>query len=158
LPRIRDARPADLDALLRLETASFPGDRIARASFRRLLQRPSAALRLATAGGDLLGYSLLLFREGTEVARLYSVAVSAEARGHGIGRRLMEDAARIARKRGRARLRLEVRADNRAAIRLYESLGYRQIGRRSGYYDDGMDAFRLERELSPKHNQKGTRK
>jgi ribosomal-protein-alanine acetyltransferase len=145
--RIRDARPADLDALVWLEAASFSGDRITRASFRRLLTRPSAALRLATAGDRLLGYSLLLFREGTAVARLYSIAVAAEARGRGTGRRLMEDAARIARRRGRARLRLEVRADNAAAIGLYEGLGYRRIGRHVAYYDDGMDALRLEREL-----------
>jgi ribosomal-protein-alanine acetyltransferase len=145
-PHIRDARAADLDALLRLEAASFPGDRIARASFRRLLLRPSAALRLATAGGDLLGYALLLFREGTSVARLYSIAVAAEARGRGIGRLLLEDAARIARRHGCSCLRLEVRADNRAAIRLYESLGYRHIGRTLDYYADGMEALRLERE------------
>jgi ribosomal-protein-alanine acetyltransferase len=147
LPRIRDARPADLDALLRLETASFPGDRIARASFRRLLQKPSAALRMATAGDDLLGYALLLFRKGAGVARLYSVAVAAEARGRGVGRLLMEDAARIARRRGCTRLRLEVRADNSAAIGLYGQLGYRTFGRYPRYYDDGMDALRLEREL-----------
>jgi ribosomal-protein-alanine acetyltransferase len=146
-PRLRDARPADVDALLRLEAASFPGDRIARRSFQRLLGRPSAALRLATAGGDLLGYTLLLYREGTAVARLYSIAVAAEARGRGIGRLLMEDAARIARKRGCGRLRLEVRADNAAAIRLYESLAYRRIGRYPDYYADGMEALRLEREL-----------
>jgi ribosomal-protein-alanine acetyltransferase len=146
-PRLRDARAADLDALLRLEEAAFAGDRIARRSFRRLLARPSATLRLAAAGGDLLGYSLLLFREGTSIARLYSVAVAAEARGRGIGRLLMEDAGRIARKRGCARLRLEVRADNQAAIGLYENLGFRRIGRHVAYYDDGMDALRLEREL-----------
>jgi ribosomal protein S18 acetylase RimI-like enzyme len=145
--RLRDARAADLEALLRLETAAFPGDRIARRSFRRLLGRPSAALRLATAGGSLLGYHLLFFRAGTSVARLYSIAVAAEARGRGIGRLLMEDAARIARKRGRSRLRLVVRVDNRAAIRLYESLGYRRIGRYPDYYDDGMAALRLEGEV-----------
>lgn len=65
----------------------------------------------------------------------------------GLGRRLMQDAARVARLRGADRLRLEVRADNEAAIALYESLGYRTFGRHPGYYDDGMDALRMEREL-----------
>jgi ribosomal-protein-alanine acetyltransferase len=147
LVRIRDARAGDVAALCRLETATFPGDRIAPASFRRLLSRPSAELRVATAGGDLVGYTLLLFRRGTSIARLYSIAVAVEARGRGVGRRLMADAARIARKSGRARLRLEVRADNGAAIRLYESLGYRRIGRHLDYYADGMEALRLERDL-----------
>jgi ribosomal protein S18 acetylase RimI-like enzyme len=144
LVRIRAAQPGDIAALCRLETAVFPGDRIAPASFRRLLSRPSAELRVATAGGDLLGYALLLFRKGTSVARLYSIAVAAEARGRGVGRRLMEDAARIARARGSLSLRLEVRRDNSAAIGLYEGLGYRVFGRHAGYYDDGMDALRME--------------
>jgi ribosomal protein S18 acetylase RimI-like enzyme len=148
-PRLRDARPADLGALVALEAACFPGDRISAASFRRLTGRPSAALRLATAGGALLGYSLLLFRKRTTVARLYSIAVAGEARGLGIGRRLMQDAARLAGARGADRLRLEVRRDNRAAIRLYEGLGYRPIGTYPGYYADGMEALRLERRLRP---------
>lgn len=145
--RIRDARAGDIDALAGLEAASFPGDRIPRASFRRLLVRPSAALRLATSGDALLGYSLLLFRKGSTLARLYSIAVAREARSLGLGRRLMKDAERIARARGCTRLRLEVRADNAAAIRLYEALGYRAFGRHPGYYEDGMEAIRLEREL-----------
>ena len=145
--KIRDARAGDVDALAGLEAASFPGDRIPRASFRRFLARPSAALRLAASPAGLLGYSLLLFRRGSTVARLYSVAVAAEARGTGVGRRLMQDAARVARAHGADRLRLEVRADNAAAIGLYESLGYRSFGRYPDYYEDGMEALRLEREL-----------
>lgn len=145
--RIRDARTGDIDALCGLETASFPGDRIPRASFRRLVAGETAALRVATRKDDLLGYSLLLFRRGSAIARLYSIAVAGAARGQGVGRRLLRDAQRLARARGADRLRLEVRADNAAAIRLYEDLGYRPFGRYPDYYDDGMAALRMERRL-----------
>jgi ribosomal protein S18 acetylase RimI-like enzyme len=42
-----------------------------------------------------------------------------------------------------------VRADNRSALRLYESRGYRPIGRREDYYADGMAAIRYARDLRP---------
>lgn len=38
-------------------------------------------------------------------------------------------------------LALEVRADNVAAIRTYESCGFQLVGRRRGYYSDGADAL-----------------
>ena len=41
-----------------------------------------------------------------------------------------------------------MRADNAAAIRLYEQRGYRPIGRRADYYEDGATALRYERALS----------
>lgn len=49
----------------------------------------------------------------------------------------------------RAYLRLEVRKDNPSAIGLYESLGYRRLGEVADYYEDHMDALRLEKSLGP---------
>ena len=144
---IRPAVRSDLDALSKIENAVFPGDRLSRRSFAHLSASATAKLLVAERDGAAAGYCAVLFRAASTKARLYSIAVAADARGRGTGRRLMEDAARIVRKRGRARLRLEVRADNAAAIGLYEGLGYRRIGRHVAYYDDGMDALRLEREL-----------
>jgi ribosomal protein S18 acetylase RimI-like enzyme len=74
--------------------------------------------------------------------------VAGELRGAGLGRRLLADAERVAAADRKGVLRLEVRADNRPAIRLYESLGYRQIGRYAGYYADKTDAIRYEKPLS----------
>jgi ribosomal protein S18 acetylase RimI-like enzyme len=47
--------------------------------------------------------------------------------------------------RGCRRLRLEVRQDNAAAIRLYERRGYRRFAARGTYYEDGADAWRYEK-------------
>jgi len=44
-------------------------------------------------------------------------------------------------------MRLEVRADNVEARALYARLGYRPIGSTLAYYDDGMDAVRMEKGL-----------
>ena len=64
-------------------------------------------------------------------------------------RTLMQAAEREAWDHQRAYLRLEVRKDNHAAIRLYQSLGYRRLGEHPDYYDDHMDAWRFEKSLAP---------
>ena len=75
------------------------------------------------------------------------------ARGQGLGRRLVDDAATVAKGRGAARIFLEVRDGNDAAIGLYRSAGFLVVGRRPGYYA-GMsgarfDAITMRRDLAP---------
>ena len=147
--QIRPAVATDITALLALETAAFPGDRLSRASFRRLVGSDTAALLVAEFDDALAGYALVLFREGSHVARLYSVAVATHARGRGLGDALLTAAERAAIARSRDRLRLEVRADNTPAIALYRKRGYAEIARVAAYYDDGTDAMRFERDLAP---------
>ena len=144
---LRDATPADLDGLVGLENLCFAGDRLSRRSFRDLIDSPTAACRIALRDGAILGYTLLLFRAGTGLARLYSIAVHPDARGSGLGAELLADAERVAFDRDRMILRLEVRADNHGAIRLYRRMGYRSIGRYLHYYEDSTDALRFEKRL-----------
>lgn len=150
-PEIRDATIADLEALLALEREAFPGDRLSRRSFRRLLRAPSARLRVAGRGHALHGYALVLFRANADVARLYSIAVAPAARGAGIGGRLLVDAERQAAARGSRTLRLEVRTDNAGALTLYRRRGYVPVGRVAAYYEDGRDALRFEKAVAPRH-------
>ena len=44
-------------------------------------------------------------------------------------------------------MRLEVAVNNKAAIALYESLGYRVFGQYSDYYDDHSDALRMQKNI-----------
>ena len=62
---------------------------------------------------------MILFRAGTGMARLYSLAVHPEMAGKGIGRKLLEAAEDAAFEHDRLFLRLEVREDNASAIALY---------------------------------------
>jgi ribosomal protein S18 acetylase RimI-like enzyme len=143
----RLATRADLPALLALEQATFDEDRLSARSFRHLIAAPSAELIVAEAGGELLGYALLLFRRGATTARLYSLAISLRARGRGLGSGLLEQAERGATGHGCRALRLEVRVDNGIAIGLYERRGYRRFGQIAGFYEDGADAWRYEKPL-----------
>ncbi len=149
---IRDARITDLEALGEVESRAFSGDQLTRRSMHRFLASPSARMRVAVAGNSrrgVLGYHLVTVRKGSRVARLYSIAVDASARGTGLGLRLLADAEAVASDLERGVLRLEVREDNAAAIRLYEASGYRPIGRHAAYYADRADALRYEKTLAP---------
>lgn len=145
---IRRARIGDLDALVALEQASFSGDRLSRRQWRRHLAGERAIVVVAVERGALLGAALAFVHADHDIARLYSLATAAAARGRGIGDRLVAAVEQAARRAGRKRLRLEVRADNAGAQRLYERRGYRRIGRRAGYYEDGADALRYEKTLA----------
>lgn len=61
-------------------------------------------------------------------ARILSVAVHPDHQGRGIGRRLCELALGRLDRLGAPQVRLEVRPDNTAALRLYERLGFRPVG------------------------------
>ena len=145
---IRPARKADLDAIDRIEGRSFATDRFSRPALRRLLAASTADCRVAEIDGALAGYALILFRAGTRVARLYSIAVDPAFRGHGVAQALVEAAEKASLARGSSILRLEVRASNKAGLRLYDRAGFTFLDRRSGYYSDGEEALRFEKRLS----------
>jgi ribosomal-protein-alanine N-acetyltransferase len=145
-PTLRAARAADLPGLLALESR-FPGDRLSARQFRYHLANPRAVLRVLVQGPALLGYHLLLTRAGSRWARLYSLVVDPAARGRGLGRVLLADAERQARRAGCSGLRLEVRQDNAAANALYAAAGYHRLAPLPGYYQDGGDGWRLRREI-----------
>lgn len=145
--QIRQAVPADVPGLVALENRSFSSDRIPARYFRRFLRDGRSTLLVADKAGVLAGYALVLYRANTVSGRLYSIAVSEEARGGGVGELLLAAAEKSVQAAGRAVLRLEVRPDNTGALRLYEKRGYRVFGCHPGFYEDGTDALRLEKSL-----------
>src|SRR6188474_3379747 len=95
--RVRAARSADLTALVALEQRSFATDRLSLRQFRHHLSgRGNSLLLIAVSEASLLGNALLLFRTGTRRARLYSIVVAVDARGRGVGERLLARAEREA--------------------------------------------------------------
>ncbi|ATB66082.1 peptidase C39 family protein [Pseudomonas mosselii] len=137
----------DLPALLALENQCFALDRLTPRSFRWMLSHANASLLVAQRDGQLMGYALLLFHRGTSLARLYSIAIAEQARGRGLGARLLEQAERCALEHDRAYLRLEVRTDNPKAIALYERHGYRRFAQVDDYYEDHTSALRYEKRI-----------
>jgi ribosomal protein S18 acetylase RimI-like enzyme len=145
---IRRSRPADLDALVDLESSVFATDRMSRRSLRRLLASHSAVILVAQMGRAVIGGAVVLFRANSRIARLYSVAVAPSHGGRGIASALVAAAERSARSRRCNCLRLEVHEKNRAAIKLYSKSGFRQFGRHHRYYEDRGHALRFTKEFA----------
>jgi ribosomal protein S18 acetylase RimI-like enzyme len=88
--------------------------------------RISEAVERAVLGPS--GPELAPWLRGARSALLTDLIVVEGFRRRGVGRRLVDDACRLARASGLARLTLEVRRDNVAASLLYESLGFVRSG------------------------------
>ena len=71
---------------------------------------------------------------GEEDIRITDIALLPEFRCRGIGRRLLAYLVERAGASGMGEAYLEVRPSNTGAIRLYQSLGFEQVGIRRGYY------------------------
>ena len=97
---------------------------------------------IAEAHGAPTGF--VLVRTVLDEAEILALAVSEAFRRNGIGRRLLVEAAALARLYGAEKVFLEVAAGNVPARNLYESQGFRKAGRRRAYYADGQDALLLQ--------------
>ena len=145
---IRRAEASDLDALLAIENAAFTTDRLERRNFRHAVRSPTMICLVACKAGEVLGYGIVERRRNATAARLTSIAVSPHGVGHRIGTRLLEALETNARAEGPKRMRLEVRADNAAARRLYDRAGYGLVETLDDYYEDGSAALRFEKALA----------
>ena len=67
-------------------------------------------------------------------AELLNIAVAAGQQRKGLGRLMLREILNAARQKNTRRVFLEVRPSNIAAIALYRSLGFAEIGIRRGYY------------------------
>lgn len=109
--------------------------------------------RALDLAGRIIGYGVMSLGAGE--AHILNVCVREEFRNLGFGRRLLEHLLERALSSGVGEAFLEVRPSNLSAIRLYQRLGFEQIGIRRGYYqapDGREDAIVLKRELGPKQS------
>lgn len=136
----------DLDEVLAIERASFATP-WSKGAFRyELTQNRVARCLVMRAGHDLAGY-LCLWEIGHEL-HVTNLAVHPGWRRQGIARGLLGAILEEAAGRDVSLAVLEVRTGNAEALALYESLGFRVIGRRRGYYfDTGEDALVMEAKL-----------
>jgi ribosomal-protein-alanine N-acetyltransferase len=86
------------------------------------------------------------FEVVADEAHVHNLAVVPEARRHGLARRLLMLTLGIAARKGARAAHLEVRAGNAAARALYGGMGFREVGKRHGYYSAPVeDAVLLSR-------------
>ena len=137
--KIRAASRADLGPVLALyrdlETGGEEGLDPAGAEriFARMGQYPDYHLYVAEAEGEILGAFALLIMDnlaqsGAPSGVLEDVAVRADRRGRGIGKRMMEFALERCREAGCYKMALSSSLQREEAHRFYESLGFERHG------------------------------
>lgn len=127
---IRSMHEADIAEVVRIERASyaFPWTE---GIFRDCL-RVNYFCRVVEIGAAIVGHAVMSV--GAAEAHLLNVCIEEAYRCRGIGGRLLNHLLRAAAAAGAAAAFLEARPSNLSAIRLYQSLGFMQIGVRRGYY------------------------
>lgn len=82
----------------------------------------------------ILGYSVSQFI--VDECHLLNLCVRQEARGQGLGEKMINYLTNQARQKDLGSIFLEVRISNTPAIHLYDKLGFNEIGLRRDYYPD----------------------
>jgi len=141
-------RPEDLDEVLAIEGASFTMP-WSRGAFLYEMQQNRVARCWVARDNDAHVVGYLCLWEVADELHITNVAVRPDARRQGIARGLLGTVLDDARARAFKMVVLEVRPSNTHARALYESFGFRVVGRRRGYYyDTGEDALVMEIGLS----------
>lgn len=129
--------------MYRLERCCFSqpwSEEQCRAAFRQ----PAFAAFGLMDDKELAAY--ISFYHTADELEILNIAVSPSRRRQGLGRRVLGMALQVAGKMGIRKSLLEVRESNTPAIGLYESAGFRPVGRRRNYYrSPDEDALIYER-------------
>jgi len=147
LPRLRDMQEADVPAIMAIERAAyeFPWtEGVLRDCFRY-----GYLCKVYESGEGIIGYGIISIGAGE--CHFLNICIAPPHQRHGHGARLVGLLLQAARQARAHTALLEVRASNTAAFRLYDKLGFNEIGMRKGYYPAARgtreDALVLMREL-----------
>jgi len=158
-PQIRQAERADLLAVFHIEQESFPQP-WPFSAFEQFLDEPGFLVAQATEegardaskvgdDGRVVGYIVAdsVPNHGEAIGHVKDLAVAEERRGEGIGRRLLQRGLSAMAAQSVGRVKLEVRASNDRARRLYRGFGFEHRGTVPRYYANGEDALVMVREF-----------
>ncbi len=112
-------------------------------AFQKDLTNENAVYFCLEEEGNVIGYVGMwnILGEGN----INNIAILPDYRRKGYGKLLLEQLIAYGEEQKLSFLTLEVRASNESAIRLYSSVGFREVGRRKKYYDRQEDAILMTR-------------
>jgi ribosomal-protein-alanine N-acetyltransferase len=144
---IRPMTEDDLDAVVYIEysATNFPWGR------QQFLDSLNAGHRCTVMQSDEGVAGFAIFSSVIDEATLLDIAVALPAQKQGVGRALLRDGLRELQQQNVAYCFLEVRASNKPAQALYQTQGFKAVGRRKQYYqtrDGREDAIVMKLELS----------
>jgi ribosomal-protein-alanine acetyltransferase len=131
--------------IYQLEVVLFPHDAWSRHTISAELSHPDSFYLVLREdeSKELVGYGGLRTSQAPGgQGDIQTMAVAPSHQGKGLGGMLLDALLTQAWRRGVDEVFLDVRADNNIAKGLYERAGFREIARRSGYYQPGhVDAI-----------------
>lgn len=131
--KLRKMEIEDLERILQIEQEAFSVPWSREAMQKEIEKNAQAHYLVAEEDGQPVGYSG--FWQVLDEGHIMNIAVAQEARRKGIGTQLLQAMLRKGAELGILYWTLEVRVSNRAAISLYEKLGFTSAGIRPGYYE-----------------------
>lgn len=139
---LQPARMSDLNALHRLEHECFDRDAWPLLDLVGVLTIPGVVRIKAVIEDEMVGFIAGEIDRTRQLGWITTVGVRPQYRGQGIGSALLEACEESL---DMPCVRLCVRCGNEAALKMYARSGYRQVDRWHAYYQDGEDAFVLEK-------------
>ena len=139
---IREMTFEDIDAVTAIERECIasPWDENGFLSF---MLREGTVFLVAEKDGNVIGHAG--FVSAADEADITNVAVTASKRRQGVAGALIGHLLAEGKKRGIAKIFLEVRESNAPAIGLYAQQGFAVTGRRKDYYEDPKEDALLRR-------------
>ena len=131
LQELRNAKPENAAAIAALEALCF-ADPWSEQSVRSEIEKDNSEFLCLWYEGELLGYGSFYHVDG--VGYINNIAVHPDHRKKGIGGMILGELRNIARRLHLREMTLEVRCSNEAAMALYASRGFEQVGKRINFY------------------------
>ena len=137
----------DTRALTQLDRRAFsPIDAYAWYEFFMLCVSRSVITLKALSGGQIVGFVAADQRRNDGHTIIVTIAVDPDYQRRGIGERLLRE---VETRSALPRLQLMVRKSNLSALQLYRKLNYDIVDTWRRYYEDGEDAYVMEKNLLP---------
>jgi ribosomal-protein-alanine N-acetyltransferase len=142
---IRKFEPSDFERVIGIEKEAF--DEYNPILFMAAYETFPEGFLVAKKDGDVVGFLTTIATSLFEV-KILSLAVDRRYQNKGLASMLMQSLFEVVRTKGIPRVILEVRLSNFRAQRLYLSLGFYLVKIISSYYQDGEDAYLMEKILA----------
>ncbi len=142
---IRPASRTDLSGVCAIEQSCFSHYKLNRRQLNYLQARQTAVFLVAEAEGRIVGEGIALVRHHKSgiSGRIYSLAVDPARRRGGVGEKLLRAMIESLADQGARRIYLEVEGENISAVRLYQRLGFVNIGVLPDYYGRGHNGVHM---------------
>lgn len=125
-----------LDQLYQIEEKCFDQEAFSKRQIAYLLTDYNSIALVSKANSNLAGFIIVQIEveENTEFGHIITINVAPNFRRQKIATKMLREIESILKQKGINEVRLEVREDNHAAIKLYQTLTYQTAGKLERYY------------------------